>query len=155
MTQAHNPEAHEQALEGRREFLGKLAATVAVGTASLASQALAQEVADESSLQNTLNPVSDDTEGHSIDNLPISQQIEAIDAEITQIQTNLDGFYADEDNLSDAQWDEVDRLEIRLIELENQQSQLIEQQRAENEAAIDNYDAALKDFAEINAERDS
>ena len=57
MTQEHNPEAYEQAIEGRREFLGKLAATVAIGTASLASQALAQEVADESSLQNTLNPV--------------------------------------------------------------------------------------------------
>ena len=151
MTPAHNPEANEQALEGRREFLGKLAATVAIGTASLASQALAQEVADESSLQNTLNPVSGDTEGHSIDNLPISQKIEAIDAEIAEIQTSLEGFYANEESLTDTQWDEVDRLEIRLIELENQKQELGQQLLAEQEAAIDNYDAALEDFAEIRS----
>lgn len=45
-------------------------------------------------------------------------------------------FYENEDTLTDDQWDEVDRLEVQLIELENQKQELRSQEHTEQEAVI-------------------
>ena len=136
MNDIQSPQLPEAGAEGRRAFLKGIAASVALGTAGLAQEVLAQQASNETSPQNTPEPASYDTDEGSIDNLPISQQIEIIEAEIQEIQQRLEVFYENEDTLTDDQWDEVDRLEVQLIELENQKQELRSQEHTEQEAVI-------------------
>jgi len=144
MDKNQTPQTPECAGEDRRAFLRTLAATIATCTTGLAIKVFANEVSDDTQFASLGTGASDDAQGSGIDDAQETFTIEDIEIQIADIQQKIETLEADADNLTEEQWIELDEFYQRLAELENQQSQFIEQQIAEenqrqteNEAVIE------------------
>lgn len=143
----HNqtPQTPECVNEERRAFLGTLAATVATCTTGLATKVLANEVSESADCPNVADGASDDAQGSGIDDARETLTIEDLEAQIADIQEQIDALEADADNLTEEQWIELDELYQRLAELENQKQALGQQILAEEKSETAAQEAVIEE----------
>ena len=144
MDKNQTPQTPECAGEDRRAFLRTLAATIATCTTGLAIKVFANEVSDDTQFASLGTGASDDAQGSGIDDAQETFTIEDIEIQIADIQQKIEMLEADADNLTEEQWIELDEFYQRLAELENQQSQFIEQQIAEEKSETAEQEAVIE-----------